>query len=366
MDTIDIAVVGGGVTGLASAAALAEAGYSVCVLEREPKPGMGTSTHNSGVIHGGISYPAGTLKARLCVEGRHLLYEYCEAHGIPHGRCGKIIVATTAAEVPQLEVLKMRGDDNGVEGLEIVDAAFVTAREPAVHAVAALFSPETGIVEPESLVRTLAGQVRDLGGFVLTATPLVGAETYGDRIVLATPRERFAARWVINAAGLYADEVSALLGGTRFRIYPCRGEYAELAPSKQHLINAAVYPLPPASGHGLGVHLVRTTWGTVLVGPTVRYQDRKDDYEDSRLPLEAFVDATRAMMPTISADDLRLGGSGIRAKFHPPEQQFADFLIQRDCVNPRLVQVAGIDSPGLTSSLAIGRRVVEIVRKADP
>ncbi len=365
MDTIDIAVVGGGVTGLASAVALAESGYSVCVLEREARPGMGTSTHNSGVIHGGLYYPPGTLKARLCVEGRRLLYEYCAAHHVPHARCGKLIVAANEAEVPQLLDLKARGDANGVEGLQIVDSVFVTRREPAIHATAAILSPETGIVEPEAFVRALAGDLVDRGGFVLPSTPLTAADIRCDRVVLTTPREQFAARWIVNAAGLHSDDVSALVGGMPFHIYPCRGEYAELVPSKRHLINAAVYPLPHASGHGLGVHLTKTTWGTVLIGPTIRYQDAKDDYEHDRLPLEAFVDATRALMPSITIEDLRLGGTGIRAKFHPPEESFADFFIDRDAENPRLVQVAGIDSPGLTSCLAIGQRVAGLVKEAD-
>jgi L-2-hydroxyglutarate oxidase LhgO len=362
MERVDVVVIGAGVAGLASALAVAEQGLSTCIIERHPRPGLDSSTHNSGVIHAGLYYPTGSLKARLSVEGRHSLYTFCATHGVPHARCGKLVVAANAQELDALEALRQRGVDNGVEGLEMVDRAFIAKREPAVRAEAGLFSPETGILDPEALVKTLLRIAESRGAVFLPGTRLIGADRDGSGMALRTERETIGARVVVNAAGLYADDISRLLGGEAFTIYPCRGEYAELAPAKRSLVNALVYPLPHAKGHGLGVHLTRSIGGSVWLGPTVRYQDLKDDYESDRLPLEDFVEPARTLLPELTRADLRLSGSGIRAKLHPPSESFADFLIRRDLVNPAIVQAAGIESPGLTSCLAIGRVVGDIVR----
>jgi L-2-hydroxyglutarate oxidase LhgO len=356
---VDVAVVGGGVTGLASALALAERGATVCLLEREARPGRATSTHNSGVIHAGLYYPTGSLKARLCVEGRERLFAFCAAHRVPHERCGKLVVAADDHEVAALDTLRQKALDNGVT-VELVSADFVAGREPNVRAVAALWSPDTGIVEAEALVKTLEQLCRERDVAILVGSPLVGASTQGDGIELATPHERFVAGTVINAAGLHADTTSHLLGGMRFQIYPCRGEYAELKPSRRSMVNGLVYPLPHASGAGLGVHLSKTTWGSVTLGPTIHYQESRDDYEGGRIPLEDFVEPAQQLLPWVRVEDLQPGGSGIRAKLHGPDRKFADFLIQRDSVNACVIQAAGIDSPGLTSCLAVGRRVADL------
>jgi L-2-hydroxyglutarate oxidase LhgO len=347
------------VVGLASALALARRGATVCLLERDARTGHGASSRNSGVIHAGIYYPPGSLKARLCVEGRDRLFAFCAAQDVRHARCGKLIVADDDHEATILHELHDCAHANGVT-VDLVDRTFMRQREPHVGGIAALWSPDTGIIDADGYVRALTRRCRDHDVVVLVGSPLIDAARDGEAMELVTPHERIRAAAVVNAAGLYADDVSATLGASSIRIFPCRGEYAELIPSRREWVNGLIYPLPHASGAGLGVHLAKTVWGSVTLGPTIHYQEGKEDYEGGRLRVEDFVQPARRLLPGISVDDLRLGSSGIRAKRHGPDIRFADFLIERDQANPRVIQAAGIDSPGLTSSLAIGELVGDI------
>jgi L-2-hydroxyglutarate oxidase LhgO len=373
MDRANVVIIGGGVVGCALACEIAEQTEDVFLLEQMPKLGMATSTRNSGVVHSGIYYPPGSLKARLCVEGNRLTKEFCAAHGVPHKNCGKLVVASHENETAELERLAANGRANGVGGLRLVDRKRIAEREPHVTAVAALEVPSTGILEAEALVKAYARIATERGASILTHARATRLEPCTDSIAVAIElgdaddpatlqRESIEARCVVNAAGLYADEVAALLGNKSYRIYPVRGEYAEVSRARADLVNALVYPLPHPGGLTLGVHLTRTMWDTVLVGPTARYVKEKSDYERDRLPLEEFLRSAQTLLPELKLEDLHLAYSGLRPKLVPPEGHgIADFVITRDPTHSRAIHLVGIESPGLTAARAIARHVAPMV-----
>ncbi|MBK7601222.1 MAG: NAD(P)/FAD-dependent oxidoreductase [Acidobacteria bacterium] len=360
----NVVIIGGGVVGTAIAAELSRDIDDVFLLEAMPRLGLGASSRNSGVIHAGIYYRPGSLKAFHCVRGARMIYEFCAEHDIPHQRIGKLIVADSLEDLGRLEELKKRGDENGVEGLRIVDRGFIREREPNVVSPVAIYSPNTGILEPEELVKALARTAQANGAYILTDTRMTGARINGDSILIRTQREEFLARTVINAAGLYADDVAGMFGYGKYRIHPCRGEYAELPVSRSGIVNGLVYPLPMPSGHGLGVHYTKNMAGRVLLGPNARYVKSREDYEDDRADLSTFYESASVITPCLKPEDLRLSYTGIRARLLPEEDHsFADFVIERDPQTNSVIHLIGIESPGLTSALSIAKSVAQMINK---
>src|SRR4029077_793274 len=299
MDRVNVVIIGGGVVGCAIAYELYGRLDALFMVAQSPRLGMATSTRNSGVIHSGIYYPPEFLKARFCVEGNRLTKEFSAAHGVPHSNCEKIVVAAHESEIPELEKLAENGRANGVEGLKLLGPERIREREPHIQAAAALEVPSTAIVSAEELVKAFARLASDRGASVLTNARVTKLESRPDCIALEVafgdPADRESlttevveALCVVNSAGLYADEIAAMLGNHSYRIYPVRGEYAEVVRARADLVNALVYPLPHHDRLSLGVHLTKTLWGTALVGPTARYVAEKNDYEHDRLPLEEF------------------------------------------------------------------------------
>lgn len=370
MDPANILIIGGGVVGCAIARAVSERWQDVFLVEQFPKLGMATSTRNSGVIHSGIYYPKNSLKARLCVEGNRLTYEFCGKHNVPFRHTGKLVVASDAHEEEELAALKKRGEDNGVEGLRLVGPADIRAREPHIRGVSALDVPSTGIVSAEELVHAYARIATSRGANIVTHAQIVSLEPFRETIRVDlrigdeehSQDETIEAKCVINAAGLYADEVAALLGNHSWRIYPVRGEYCEVRGPRASLINSLVYPLPHADGLSLGVHFTKTLWGTFLLGPTAKYVEGKDNYERDRLPIAAFAESAKTLLPEIEESDLQLGYSGLRPKLVPPGGKgIADFVITRDPNVPQAIHLVGMESPGLTAAPSIAEHVSKLV-----
>ena len=372
MDQANILIIGGGVVGCAIARAVSARWQDVFLVEQNPKLGMATSTRNSGVIHSGIYYPKNSLKARHCIEGNRLTYEFCAKHNVPFRHTGKLVVAANSHDEADLEALFRHGTENGVEGLRLIGPKEIHAREPHIAGIAAIEVPSTGIVSAEELVHAYARLAVEQGANIVTHARVVSLEAAGNegaiRVGLRigdeedSQAEAIEARCVVNAAGLYADEVAAMLGNKSWKIYPVRGEYCEIRGPRKSLINDLVYPLPHAHGLSLGVHFTKTLWGTVLVGPTARYVEGKENYERDRLALKDFAESAKTLLPEIEEKDLQLGYSGLRPKLVPPEHKgIVDFVITRDPNVPQAIQLVGIESPGLTAAPAIAEHVLQLV-----
>jgi len=364
MDQVECVVVGAGVIGLAVARALALAGREVLVLEAAPAIGTGTSSRNSEVIHAGIYYPPGSLKARLCVQGRAMLYDYCASRGVAHRRCGKLIVATNPAQVHELQGIQVKALRNGVTDLQWLSATQAQQLEPALRCDAALLSPSTGIVDSHALMLALLGDLENAGGVLALNSPLALMSKGLSAIELeASDDTRLRARWVVNAAGLGAVPLANRCVGLDAKYLPkafyAKGNYFTLAGRTPfaHL----VYPVPEPGG--LGVHLTLDLGGQAKFGPDVQWVNSPDDLLVDPARGDAFYAEVRKYWPDLPDGALLPGYAGIRPKICGPGEPAADFLIQGPALHgvPGLVNLLGIESPGLTASLAIGQMVAELV-----
>jgi L-2-hydroxyglutarate oxidase LhgO len=363
MDKVDCIVVGAGVVGLAIGRALAMAGREVILLEAEATFGSATSSRNSEVIHAGIYYPKGSLKAQFCVRGRDLLYDYCQKYGVNHSRVGKFVVATEDDQVEILKAIEKAAIANGVYDLVMCSKAEVAAAEPEVKCQAALFSPSTGIIDSQDYMRRLLGDIEANGGWLARSAPVVAIAARPEGgFVLSVGGESpmdLACDVLINSAGLKAGEIAKLCypwGSKQFpKIYYAKGNYFSLSVKSpfHHLI----YPVPVPGG--LGTHATLDLGGQVRFGPDVEWIDALDYAVDPKRVTQ-FYPAVRAFWPNLPADALTPAYCGIRPKISAPGEPAADFLIldQTQHGVPGLVHLAGIESPGLTSSLAIAERVV--------
>ena len=357
-DEVEVAVIGAGVVGLAIARELALRGREVVIIEAADAIGTGISARNSEVIHAGLYYPPGSLKARLCVRGKVLLYAYCEARGIAHRRCGKLVVATRAEDLPRLARLAASGTANGVVDLSLLDEKHTLVLEPALQAAGSLLSPSSGIVDSHGLMTALLADAEAAGATLALASPVHGGARDGPgwRLRVGADYE-LAARCVVNAAGLSAARVAGALGTQSPRLRFARGHYFSLAARAP--FSRLIYPLPVDGG--LGVHLTLDLGGQARFGPDVQWLPGTDaatlDYAVDPALAPAFEAEVRRYWPGLPPGALQPAYSGIRPKLSGPGEPAADFMI--DASLPGLVQLFGIESPGLTASLALAEEVAD-------
>jgi (S)-2-hydroxyglutarate dehydrogenase len=391
MDTVyDIAIIGGGIVGLATARALGERspGARLVILEKENKLATHQTGNNSGVIHSGIYYKPGSYKAKLCVEGKGLMLDFCQKHGIRVDHVGKVIVATSQAELPRLQTLYERGVANGVP-VEMIDPAQLREIEPHASALRAIRSPSTAIVDYKEVCAAMTRELTDRGVVIETGAPVTSIARTAGGIDLVTPRSVVRAKRIVNCAGLYSDVVARMAGArVDVRIIPFRGEYYMIRPERQDIVRGLIYPVPDPEFPFLGVHLTRTVHGEVEAGPnavlafaregyrfgrvspaelagTLAYRGfwnmarrywRMGSYEMYRsLSKAAFVQALQRLVPALRPEDVTRGGAGVRAQAVSPDGSLVDDF--RIVAEADAIHVLNAPSPGATASLAIGRHI---------
>jgi L-2-hydroxyglutarate oxidase len=392
----DVAIIGGGIIGLATAMALRSgAGSSLIVLEAEDRLAQHQTGHNSGVIHSGLYYRPGSLKAQNCAAGRELMYRFCEEHGIAHERCGKVVVATDAREIPALDELERRGRANGLQGLRRLGPEEIREYEPHTSGVAGLFVAETGIIDYKQVAQVYAELIRQDGGEIQTGARVHRCRRYPDELVLETSRGVVHCRYLVNCAGLHADEVARLCDvDPQLQIIPFRGEYYEVVPERQFLVKNLIYPVPDPRFPFLGVHFTRMIHGGVEAGPNAVLAFKREGYgwEDisprdmlqmftyagfwkmaakywktgmsevyRSVSKEAFVKALQRLIPELRMQDVHPAGSGVRAQAVAPDGSLLDDF--RISETERMVHVLNAPSPGATASISIGKTIADMATK---
>ena len=366
----DIAVIGAGVVGLAIAAQVAREHREVYVLEKNETFGQEISSRHSGVIHCGIYYPEGSLKAKMCVAGNHILYELCERYGIGHRRLGKLIVATSDEEIGELQILLERGLRNGAEGLRMLSKREIKELEPNVEGVAAILSPATGVIDSHALMKYFIAKAMDGGVQIAYHTKVVGIEKVADGYKVTvedgTGRFSFITRIVINCAGLHCDKAAELAGidiaKAGYQLHYCKGEYFSVGSGKNTLVKRLIFPVPPPKLTGVGIHVTFDLEGRMRLGPSIHYVDSIDYAVDSQHK-QFFYDSVRRFLPFIEYNDLEPEMAGMRPKLQEPGGDIEDFVIrdESDKGLPGFIDLIGIESPGLTAAPAVAEYVASLV-----
>lgn len=395
-ETYDITIIGGGIVGTATALSiLKEKKVNLLLLEAESSLAAHQTGNNSGVIHSGLYYKPGSLKAINCTTGRDMMYAFCEAYNLPYDKCGKIVVATSKEEIPALNMLEERGKANGLTGIKRITAEEIKEYEPHASGIDGLFVPQTGIVDYVAVTNKYAALIREIGGEIKTNAKLTSVKKDGSDLVLLTEKQEYQTKFVVNCGGLQSDRIAKLCGvDPGLMIIPFRGEYYQLRKDKQYLVNNLIYPVPDPQFPFLGVHFTRMINGGVEAGPNAVLAFKREGYKKTDFSFrdilemklypgfwkmaakyykmgfqefrrsfskELFVKSLQKLIPEIQYDDIVVGGAGVRAQALEPDGKLVDDFRIVEAV--RMIHVLNAPSPAATASLSIGKTISEMVIK---